>query len=118
MEVKGQLLMIISMQLSRIEYRIVEEFVEKQLFEASFPAERVCLEIEQRYLPEWERRTNCTNECVDKIDLSLERLLKVVMKCQMDLECYMMEVQEELMNVQACSDECYQKPRIVAQLAK
>lgn len=108
-EVKNQLLLVISMQLSRIDFQVVEKFV-KELFDDKYPAERVCADIDRIFLPEWNRRQNCTNVCMDKVDLSPARILKVVLKCKLELECYWLEIQDELMNVQACSDECYAKP--------
>lgn len=108
-EVKNQLLLVISMQLSRIDFQIVERFV-KDLFDEKVPSERVCAEMQRTFLPEWNRRQLCTQTCMDKVDLSLDRILKTVIKCKMDLDCYWQEIQDELMNVQSCSDECYSKP--------
>jgi len=105
-EIKSQLIGNILGQFPRLRYEVVEKLI-NDMFDMRVPAERVCADLDRIILPEARRRQECSQRCLDKIDLSPERLIRVITKCGLDINCYMNEVAEEMMNFQRCAHDCY-----------
>jgi hypothetical protein len=51
---------------------------------------------------------NCVNECQRRADLTIERLIKTVLKCQVDFDCYYNELHEVVKVLYPCLMKCMQ----------
>jgi hypothetical protein len=107
-EIISQLIGNILGQFPRLKYEVVEKLV-NDMFDSRVPAERVCKDIDDILLPEARRRQECSQKCMELVDLSPERILKVIMQCQFDFTCYLNEVAKELQEVGRCTHECYMR---------
>lgn len=105
-EIKSQLIGNILGQFPRLRQEVVEKLIQ-DMFDPRVPQQRVCDDLDRILIPEARRRQECNQRCLDKVDLSPERLIRVVMKCQLEFNCYFREVAEEMQNVARCAHECY-----------
>lgn len=105
-EIKSQLLNNILGQFPRLRFEVVEKLI-NDMFDPRVPQQRVCDDLDRIIIPEARRRQECGQRCMDKVDLSPERLIRVVMKCQLEFQCYLNEIATELQNVARCAHECY-----------
>jgi hypothetical protein len=108
-EIKRQLIDQIYGQFPRLRIEVVEKLV-SDMFDKNIPQQRVCDDLDRILIPEARRRQECQEECINKIDLSLPRLIRVINECRLQINCYMNEIARELQNVQRCAHECYMKP--------
>jgi len=105
-EIISQLIGNILGQFPRLKYEVVEKLV-NDMFDKRVPAERVCADLDRIIRPEAERRARCNQICMDKVDLSPERFIKVIQKCGLEFRCYLNEIAQELQSVARCAHECY-----------
>jgi len=112
-EIISQLIGNIIGQFPRLRYEVVEKLV-KDMFDSRVPQERVCKDLDDIILPEARRRQMCGQRCMERVDLSPERILKVVMQCQFDFRCYLNEIARELQQVAQCAEDCYMNDPIKA----
>jgi len=104
--IKYQLIGNILGQFPRLKYEVVVKLV-NDMFDQRVPAQQVCDDLDRIVLPEAIRRQRCQNMCMDKVDLSPQRILKVIEKCGLTFRCYLEEIAKELQEVARCSHVCY-----------
>jgi len=112
-EIKDQLVGNILGQFPRLQYEVVVKLV-NDMFDPKVPQEQVCADLDRIVLPEARRRQRCSQMCMDKVDLSPQRILKVIEKCGFQFRCYLDEIAQELQQVAQCSNDCYMNdPKLI-----
>lgn len=92
-------------QFPRLPYEQVERLVRNFVDDKVEP--RQACDYAWRILSEEaRRRQECVEACVEEADLTPERLIRTVMKCGLDFNCYMQEIEETMQSLAICIQGC------------
>ena len=97
-------------QLPGIPYEVIDKLV-RDFGNREVPAQDAC-ENARKIIEEYMRkRQACIEKCMEAIDLSPERLIKLIAKCKTNFRCYLDEIQQELQQLAGCIQKCIFDPK-------
>jgi len=70
------------------------------------PAADACKYAEEIIRNEVRRREACVQKCVDDADLTPERVIRTIMKCRIDFQCYLTEIRTVMETLGPCITRC------------
>jgi len=70
------------------------------------PAADACKYAEEILRNEVRRREACVQKCVNDADLSTERVIRTIMKCRVELNCYLREIDTIMTSLGPCITRC------------
>jgi hypothetical protein len=70
------------------------------------PAADACKYAEEIIRNEVRRREACVSKCVEDADLSTERVIRTIMKCRLEFQCYLDEIRGVMDTLGPCIARC------------
>jgi hypothetical protein len=70
------------------------------------PAADACKYAEEIIRNEVRRREACVGKCVEDADLTPERVIRTIMKCRTDFQCYLEEIRKTMESLGPCITRC------------
>jgi len=92
-------------QFPGIQFPIVERLV-RNFGNNQVKPEEACKYAYEILSNEVRRREACVQKCVEDADLTQERLVRTIMKCRINLDCYLEEIRGIMDNLGPCIANC------------